>query len=115
MTATRPTRAPPPAVKASREQFAIHPPGLALRAAHDRLWPLIRRIALSMANDDYDLADDLVQEAFIKLWELDPSRFDEADEHYLKQALVARMRDALRYELRRGRPDIKVSADFWLR
>jgi DNA-directed RNA polymerase specialized sigma24 family protein len=98
-----------------REQFEVYLLGPAWRSAHDRLWRLMRRIAVSMAADDEDLADDLVQEAFVKLWELDPSRFDEADENYLKQALVSRMKDALRYEVRRGTPDLRVSADFWLR
>jgi DNA-directed RNA polymerase specialized sigma24 family protein len=115
MTPQRPTRAPPPAVKASPAQLDIYLPGPALCAAHDRLWPLLRSIAMSLANDDEDFADDLTQEAFIKLWELDPSRFDEADQAYLKRALVTRMLDAVDRERREGRPELKVSADFWLR
>jgi hypothetical protein len=56
-----------PTVKASPEQFTIHPPGPAWRAAHDRLWPLMRRIAVNMADDAENLADDLVREALVKL------------------------------------------------
>lgn len=115
MTATRPTRAPPPAIILSAEQRERYVPGPALRAAYERLHPLMRRLALSLADHDEDFADDLLQEAWIRLWEMDPSRFGDADQAYVKQALFARMLDALDHELREGKSDRQIRADFWLR
>ena len=109
--APRPTRAPPRAIVLSPEQREVFPPGLALRAAHDRLWPMMRSIAMRLADDDADFADDLTQEAFIHLWHLDPSRFDDDDQPYLKKALWARMLNVLDHEERVGRPDLMLRAD----
>lgn len=112
--APTPTRAPRPAIDAAAAQQEVYAPDVALRAAQDRLYPAIWPVAMSLSDDDPDAAQDLLQEAWIRLWELDPSRFDDPDQCYLKKALVHRMMDALDHERREGRPDQMVRADFQL-
>lgn len=78
--------------------------------AVERLRPYVVHRARRLADDDKDLAADLEQEAWIKLWELDPLRYDpedHRDQSYLRAALSNRMRDIARKELRlRGGPQI---------
>ena len=65
-------------------------------SAMGRLGPFVRARAKRLCGGDRDYAEDLVQEAWIKLWELDPLRFDpndQKDQAYVRQALALRMRD----------------------
>jgi len=75
-----------------------------------RLSPVIRRRSRRLCDGDLDFANELAQEAWIKLWELDPLRYDlddRDDRRYLRSALGNRMRDVARKELRlRGGPEI---------
>lgn len=75
-----------------------------------RLRPFITHRARRLSDGDRDLANELAQEARIKLWELDPLRYDlddRNDRRYLRVALGNRMRDVARKELRlRGGPEI---------
>jgi DNA-directed RNA polymerase specialized sigma24 family protein len=66
--------------------------------------PRMRRVAQRFAEDE-DQADDLVQEALIELWLIDPSRFvldDPRDAAYLRRMLVRRMWDVRRADAHRG-------------
>jgi len=87
----------------SREQHRIFPEDAAFALAARRFGPVLRRVARRMDGVDPDLADDLVQEALIRLWELGPSRYDAGDDVYVRNRLIGRMRDARRSEARRGR------------
>jgi DNA-directed RNA polymerase specialized sigma24 family protein len=51
----------------------------------------IRVVAWKLAEGDADLADDLVHEAGIVLWKMDPTRFDAGDREYLEGVLYKRM------------------------
>ena len=79
-------------------QTAIHGEGGAFHAALVRLRDYIAWRAKQLACGDADLADDLAQEATVHLWELDPSRFAEEDQLYLRRSLVNRMIDLARAE-----------------
>ena len=87
----------------SREQHRIFPEDAAFALAARRFGPVLRRVARRMDGVDPDLADDLVQEALIRLWELGPSRYDAGDDVYVRNRLIGRMRDARRTEARRKR------------
>lgn len=55
--------------------------------------PVIRRIA-RVLSEDPDVQDELVQEGLIKLWLVDPTRYEltsVADRCYLRRAIVNRM------------------------
>jgi hypothetical protein len=80
----------------------VYGEGLAFAAAMARLEEYLRKIAFRIAAGDAEFADDLVQEARIELWEIDASRFDEADQMYLKRALVTRMIRSAERELVKG-------------
>lgn len=66
-------------------------------AEHDAL---IRSAAKRHAKKDSDLEEDLIQEAAIRLWELDPTRFDAGDRWFLEQELVRHIRRARKREWR---------------
>lgn len=55
----------------------------ALEGALASLEPNLKRFARRLTADA-DLADDLVQEARIRLWELDPTRFDLTERDQLR-------------------------------
>lgn len=77
---------------------------LAIGRAWRRLEPVVRRAAERFTPDDPDLADDLVQEALIRLWEIDPTRFrlEEPQElYYLRRILIHRMFRVWGREVRR--------------
>ena len=60
----------------------------------------VRRTARKL-TDDPELQSDLVQEAMIKLWQLDPSRIDlgsNVEIFYVRRMLINRMWDVLRAE-----------------
>src|SRR5579872_4483075 len=75
-----------------------------------RLRQFVTRRARRLADGDHDLMNELAQEAWIKLWELDPLRYDlddRNDRRFLRVVLSNRMRDVARKELRlRGGPEI---------
>ena len=56
------------------------------------------RLSASGLTDDPELAADLKQEAAVKLWQLDPTRFDDDDTDYVCAALYKCMQDAARRE-----------------
>jgi DNA-directed RNA polymerase specialized sigma24 family protein len=67
----------------------------------------VRRAASNLAKEP-ETEEDLVQEAMIKLWQLDPSRFDVRSRtaiSYLRRALINRMRDVVQSEFLRRHPD----------
>jgi DNA-directed RNA polymerase specialized sigma24 family protein len=68
-------------------------------AAMQRLQVYVRVLARVMSYGDRMLADDLEQEAWIKLWELDPLRMDEDDQPYVRKALLNAMRKVMRKEM----------------
>ena len=72
------------------------------------LRPFIRTSARRLAGHDRALAKDLEQEAAIRLWQLDPTRFDASDAGYVRSALYKRMQDAARRErsARGGKNDV---------
>jgi DNA-directed RNA polymerase specialized sigma24 family protein len=67
------------------------------RRAVESSWPLFEPMLTRMAERmtaDQDERDDLVEEARIKLWKADPTRFDlrdPVDVRYLQKILVHRM------------------------
>ncbi|HEY5218546.1 MAG TPA: hypothetical protein VIJ16_02000, partial [Gemmatimonadaceae bacterium] len=66
------------------------------------LEPTLQRVAHRLTNNR-DLRDDLLQEARIYLWRMDPSRFDlrNVDEvRYVQRELVARMWRVWKAEMR---------------
>lgn len=81
-------------------QRQVFTEGRAFGSAAERLMPYIRSTARALAEGNKDLAWDLEQEAVIRLWELDPSRFDRAGEPYLRRAMRVQMMLALRREAR---------------
>ena len=59
----------------------------------------IRLVARRRSSGDPDFASGLEQEAYIYMWELDPTRFDPAeswDMTYLQRALAEQMRRKMR-------------------
>jgi DNA-directed RNA polymerase specialized sigma24 family protein len=73
-------------------------------SAYRRAWGRIERQVRHVAGrmtDDRDLKDDLVQEAMVLLWDLDPTRFDlrrREDNRYVMRLLSRRMRTVWRRE-----------------
>jgi DNA-directed RNA polymerase specialized sigma24 family protein len=61
---------------------------------------LIRSAARRHAKRDSDLEEDLIQEAAIRLWELDPTRFDAGDRWFLEQELLRHIRRERKREWR---------------
>ena len=102
--AAAPVQAPPEELVSLREpdvspaQREVYDEVPAFVVAIKRLTPFLRRFAGRIADGDAQLTEDLVQEALIALWELDPSRFGEGDQLYLKRALVRRMINAAERE-----------------
>jgi DNA-directed RNA polymerase specialized sigma24 family protein len=65
----------------------------AVARAWPRFAPLLERLAAHSTPSE-DEAEDLVQEAWIQLWQTDPTRFDLRDPRefrYLRRILVNRM------------------------
>lgn len=76
------------------------------------LEPFVRRRANRLAHGDEDFAEELMQEAWIKLWELDPLRFDpdnRVDHRYVRSSIADRMNDhALRERSRVRSDDVRL-------
>ena len=68
-----------------------------------RLRPFVRSRAKRLADDDRELERELAQEAWIKLWELDPLRLRDEDEPYVRTVLSNHMADLARGEHGRRR------------
>jgi DNA-directed RNA polymerase specialized sigma24 family protein len=64
---------------------------------------VIRRAAHRLEDADPDVADDLVQEALIRLWELGPARYEPRDDDYVQSRMIWHMRFARRKESRHER------------
>jgi len=78
---------------------------LAMEAMWADAKPILRRLARTM-TDDVDLQKDMLQEALILLWELDPTRFDPRKpgaRRYLTKMMINQMRIVVRRELSRPR------------
>ena len=67
--------------------------------AFDTVWPdlepSIRRFARRL-TPDRDHQEELVQEAMVKLWRVDPTRYDfrnQSDVSYIRRVLINRMRN----------------------
>ena len=69
----------------------------------------IRAVARRLAKGDRPLASDIEQEAAIRLWEMDPTRFDASDRHYIRAALFKRMLQAARSERRASGGENRLS------
>ena len=105
------TRAVAP-VAASYYQRQVFAEGRAFGIAAARRMGFLRRVARIISRGDRQLAEDLLQEALIAMWELDPSRFDAEDEHAFLRMLVDRMKQVRRREkaaTREDRREEKVS------
>jgi DNA-directed RNA polymerase specialized sigma24 family protein len=76
----------------ARRQRHIFAEGLGFSLAAERQMQFLRRAARVFAGGDPDLAEDMVQEALIELWDLDFSRFDADDDRELRKVLIGRMR-----------------------
>ena len=72
----------------------------AVAEALARFRGFIRSLAGRMSAGDVALAADLEQEAAITIWKLDPTRFDESDDRYVKTAVFRRMLKVARNEKR---------------
>ena len=105
-------RSPVPPLVRVAAQRTTHGMGRAFATLDEAWLPLLQRVAALIADGDLMLADDLVQEARILLWELDPSRFERDDLRLAKRMLVRRMRKVARREgvraLREGGAHIKL-------
>jgi len=86
------------ATRVRTSQYRVHGETHAFVAAKTRLHGFIEHFALKFALNDPDVAEDLMQLAYVRLWELDPSRFGEEDQLYLRAALLKRMLDGARAE-----------------
>lgn len=68
-----------------------------------RLRPFVHARARRLSKGNSEYAKDLEQAAWIKLWELDPFRFDprnREDDRFLRAVLAHRMRDVARGDRR---------------
>ena len=92
-------------------QRRVYAEGRAFAMVAEQRLPLLRRAARTLSRGDRQLADDMVQEALIELWELDVTRFDAADEKVLRKVLYDRMRFVrLRERMDRG-AEMRVAVD----
>ena len=62
------------------------------------LLPYIRLTAAKLAVGNAAIVPDLVQEAAIELWQMDPTRFDAGDMEYVRAALYKHMHNVARAE-----------------
>lgn len=73
-----------------------------LEQALELFEPLLRRVARNLTRDP-DLQEDLIQEGRIKLWEMDPSRYDLGrmeEVRYVARSLIRRVRWIWQVEVR---------------
>ena len=82
----------PQRLEVAYRQRQVYTETRAFAAAAERLLPLLGRAAGVLSRGDAQLAQDMVQEALIDLWEFDITRFAAQDELVLKKALYDRMK-----------------------
>ena len=90
--------------RGQRPVYVIGNAARSVEVAWSRLSPDLAPLARRLTSDQ-DLLDDLLQEARIRLWELDPTRFDlrvGRERHYLWRALKNRMWEVWAREMARG-------------
>jgi DNA-directed RNA polymerase specialized sigma24 family protein len=95
-------------VYAAPQQFEVYAQDASLLRAITRLKTMIEQVARTLAGTDQLLREDLAQEAFIAVWEIDPSRFADADENYFWRAVAVHMRLAARRD-RQGQKRRRVA------
>jgi hypothetical protein len=78
----------------ARRQRQVFAEGLGFALAAEKRMRFLERSARVFSRGDCELAQDMVQEALIELWDRDFTRFDADDERELRKALLARMRFA---------------------
>jgi hypothetical protein len=83
----------------ARRQRQVIGEGQAFAVTAERLLPALRRAARAFARSDWQLAQDMEQEALIELWAVDATRFGEADEKLLTKLLFNRMKFVRRREI----------------
>jgi hypothetical protein len=93
-------RREPRRVAVAYRQRRVFAEGLAFSLAAERMLPVLQRTAQVLSRGDYQLAQDMEQEALIDLWEFDISRYDAEGENVLKKVLADRMRLVRRQERR---------------
>ena len=79
-------------------QYIVYTDDAAFTVAFARVRKFVEYRALKVSDGDPDWADDLVQEARVHLWELDPSRYTAADDAFVRASLWRRMIDCARAE-----------------
>lgn len=92
------TRARPSEAITTPAQHDVVTAGRAFGRVAERTLPIVRQMAGELSEGIEAFEDDLVQEAYIRLWELDPSRYGPEDERYLLEAMRTRMRAAAERE-----------------
>lgn len=75
-----------------------------IREAMERYEPALVRYALSLTGDE-DVARDVVQDTFVRMWQADPDRLREGLAAWLFTVCRNRALDELREERRMGRLD----------
>ena len=92
---------PPPPLKADEAQRTVYGWARAYGFVAEAWMPWLLEAARDVSPGSKTVREDLVQEALVRLWELDPSRFDERDHELVKEELIVRMKQAMRTERRR--------------
>ena len=90
----------PPALNAGDAQRSVYGWDAAYRDVADTWTPWLNDMAKRIIGSAV-VRQELVQEALVRLWELDPARFDESDRAAVEKELVKRMRQCARTERRR--------------
>jgi DNA-directed RNA polymerase specialized sigma24 family protein len=101
----------PRRVAVAYRQRRVFAEGLAFSLAAERMRPVLERSARVISRGDYQLAQDMVQEALIDLWDFDISRYDAEGENVLKKVLADRMRLVRRQERRDSIAARRVNTD----
>jgi DNA-directed RNA polymerase specialized sigma24 family protein len=73
-------------------QREVYAEGWAFTEVAVRWFPVLKRAARWLSRGDVQLANEMVQEALIDLWERDVTRFDASEEKVLKKILSDRMK-----------------------
>lgn len=104
-----------PVIYASAAQLHVYGESRAYSLAAQRLDDWMRKVAHSISRDDPAFAEDLVAEARVKLWNVDPSRLTTQDEPWLKRTLRLAMRSAARIERKQsgGRRAVQAHLRTW--
>src|SRR5260370_3347144 len=91
-------------------QRMVFEPGHEVVAAIERLGISLKRRLRKLSLGNEDLYADLNQEAFIKLWDLDPTRFTPSEDHVLLRLVVDHIRAVANRAYNAGRGhDLEVA------